>query len=153
MNNQKIRQYDVVRILAINRVFNKNECEPGIRCPEIDDIATVIGIYEKPKLGYELESVGNNGETNWLVSVSSEDLEYEIIGNINIDTTTEKAYGHDNRKDWKCKCPCHKLFHLVVHPVPCCVPCPYCAKFVARGKLEMHLSECKKYSENKEKNA
>ncbi len=44
--------------------------------------------------------------------------------------------------------------NLVVPPIPCCVPCPNCGKFVARGKLNTHLKDCKKYLDNdKTKNA
>jgi len=82
MDQQNIRQYDVVRILAINRGFKENEYYPGTRSPAIGDLATVIEIYKKPELGYELESVNSKGETDWLVSMSPEDMEFEVIDNL-----------------------------------------------------------------------
>ena len=37
---------------------------------------------------------------------------------------------------------CHKGGRLV-HPVPCCEPCPYCGKMIARGLLNQHEPHCK----------
>ena len=79
MNETLIQQYDYVRITAIRRTFLKEECEPGTRTPIVGDIAAVIEIYDNPKLGYELESVNEEGETNWLVTVAATDMEFEKI--------------------------------------------------------------------------
>ena len=105
MNNREIRQYDVVRVLAIYRQLNKSECSPGIRLPEIDDIATVIEVYEKPTVGYELESVDNNGETNYLVTIAPEDMDFEIVGNLNMNIGKRNTDDKGIKTAWKCKCP------------------------------------------------
>lgn len=72
MTQSKIRQYDYVRISKVCRHFRPDECKPGNRTPVIGDIAAVIEIYNKP-LGYELESVNENGETNWLITMEPSD--------------------------------------------------------------------------------
>ncbi|MEN6319552.1 MAG: hypothetical protein ABFD82_12445 [Syntrophaceae bacterium] len=79
MNSNGVQQYDYVRIMAIYRKFSKADCMPGTRVPEVGDIAAVIEIYDKPELGYELESVNERGETNWLVTVATSDLVFEKI--------------------------------------------------------------------------
>jgi len=53
--------------------------------------------------------------------------------------------GAPRRHAWQCNCPCHKAPLSVVHPVPCCEPCPFCGKTVARGQLALHLDDCKRY--------
>jgi hypothetical protein len=79
MNKKDIRQYDYISITAIHRNFSKAECSPGMRVPKIADIAAVIEIYNKPGLGYELESVNERGETEWLITVAASDLVFEKI--------------------------------------------------------------------------
>jgi hypothetical protein len=79
MNKNDIRQYDYVRITEIHRKFSQSDCIPGTRIPEVGDIAAVIEIYDKPELGYELESVNERGETEWLITVAASDLVFEKI--------------------------------------------------------------------------
>jgi hypothetical protein len=79
MNKNDVRQYDYVRITAIHRNFSKAECRPGTRAPKIGDIAAVIEIYNNPARGYELESVNERGETEWLITVAAADLVFEKI--------------------------------------------------------------------------
>ncbi len=79
MNKANINQYDYVRITAVHRRFSPEDCVPGTRLPEVGDVAAVIEIYDKPELGYELESVNEQGETNWLVTVAASDLEFEKV--------------------------------------------------------------------------
>ena len=43
-----------------------------------------------------------------------------------------------------CDCPCHRSGGGVVHPVPCCAPCPHCRARIARGALEEHLATCRR---------
>jgi len=43
-----------------------------------------------------------------------------------------------------CTCPCHTKPIRIVHPVPCCEPCPYCKKRIARGLLYKHEPYCEK---------
>jgi len=75
----KFNQYDFVKIVRINKQFSKEECTLGKRIPKVGDKASIIEVYEKPCLGYELESTNEQGETNWLVTINSEDLEMELI--------------------------------------------------------------------------
>lgn len=66
------------------------------------------------------------------------------------ETTQDSAQqSPDNRPEWKCRCPCHKAPLAVVHTVPCCEPCPHCGEAVARGMLNFHLKDCKKYRTQK----
>ena len=81
MSHSEIRQYDYVRITKVCRFFSQEECKPGNRTPVIGDIAAVIEIYDKPKLGYELESVNEKGETIWLITINASDLEFEKVTN------------------------------------------------------------------------
>src|SRR5207247_59005 len=41
-----------------------------------------------------------------------------------------------------CDCPCHTK--RVVHPIPCCRPCPFCHRRIKRGVEREHLTTCKK---------
>ncbi|QWV93566.1 DUF4926 domain-containing protein [Geomonas oryzisoli] len=78
MKKNRITQYDYVRLTRLHRAFHQEEVV-GTRQPTVGDIAAVIEIYEKPELGYELESVNEDGTTNWLVTVSASDVELEVI--------------------------------------------------------------------------
>lgn len=78
MNKNEINQYDYVRIISLHRTFQPEEVI-GTRLPAVGDVAAVIEIYENPELGYELESVHEDGNTNWLVTVVSSDVELERI--------------------------------------------------------------------------
>ena len=40
----------------------------------------------------------------------------------------------------ECKCPCHKAPLAVMHPVPCCEPCPVCGGRVPPAHLLAHLA-------------
>ena len=79
MNKDEVQQYDYVRITEVRRNFRREECLPGTRIPEVGDTAAVIEIYDKPVLGYELESVDEDGQTNWLVTITPPDLEFERV--------------------------------------------------------------------------
>lgn len=79
-NGNGIELYDVVRITALHRTFHpEDSLFGGRRLPTMGDVAVVVEIYDDPELGYELESVNEDGRTNWLVSVSASDLELEKI--------------------------------------------------------------------------
>jgi len=47
-----------------------------------------------------------------------------------------------------CVCPCHIDPIHVIHPVPCCAPCPYCGKKIARGLQKKHETHCKRKNRN-----
>lgn len=63
----------------------------GTRLPAVGDVAAVIEIYEKPQVEYELESVNEDGDTNWLVTVAASDVELERINPPNVLSTEERA--------------------------------------------------------------
>ena len=42
----------------------------------------------------------------------------------------------------ECHCGCHRPFALVLHPLPCCSPCPRCGRNIARGFITKHLEHC-----------
>lgn len=79
MNRSEINQYDYIQIISIHRNFSQKDVFPGKRLPEIGDIAAVIEIYDKLELGYELECVNRDGETDWLITVKNSDLEFKKI--------------------------------------------------------------------------
>ena len=68
-------QFDVVHIKKLNRVIGLAECIPGTETPKVEDIATILEIFEIPTLGYELECVNpETGETKYLVTVNANDI-------------------------------------------------------------------------------
>jgi len=75
----KFNQYDLVKIVRLNRQFTSKECMPGTRTPKVGDQAYIVEIYDKPKLGYELESVNEGGQTDWLVTIDPADLDMELV--------------------------------------------------------------------------
>ena len=74
----KYNQYSLVRLKKIYKQFDESELAIGKRAPRIGDIATIVEVYEKPVLGYELECSDENGMTEWLVSFSPHDAEFEL---------------------------------------------------------------------------
>jgi hypothetical protein len=48
-----------------------------------------------------------------------------------------------------CVCPCHLDPIHVIHPLPCCEPCPYCGKKIARGLQSKHELYCEKKKNDK----
>jgi hypothetical protein len=75
----KLKQYSIVKIKSINKKFNSDDFMLNKRVPKIGDIATIVEVYEKPSLGYELECSDKNGITEWLVTFALEDAEFELI--------------------------------------------------------------------------
>ena len=75
----KYKQYSVVRLKEIKKQFNKTELAIGRREPKVGDVATIVEVYEKPVIGYELECADPNGVTEWLVAFSTEEAEFELI--------------------------------------------------------------------------
>jgi len=75
----RFRQYDVVKLKKINRQFSNNELSFSRREPKEGDVATIVEVYEKPTLGYELECSDETGITTWLVSLSPDEVELELI--------------------------------------------------------------------------
>ena len=75
----KFNQYSVVKIISINRKINADDFDLNKRAPKVGDIATIIEIYEKPSLGYELECTDKNGITEWLATFAPEDADFELI--------------------------------------------------------------------------
>lgn len=72
----------MVKLIKINKQFDENDLSLGNRAPQIGDVATIVEVYDTPGLGYELECSDKNGITEWLVSFSSEDAEFELINEI-----------------------------------------------------------------------
>jgi hypothetical protein len=74
------KQYDVVKIKSFKNPNNLIKSIDDERLPEIGDIATIIEIYNKPRIGYELEcSNSKNGFTIWLHSFAEEEIELEKV--------------------------------------------------------------------------
>ena len=57
------KQYDLVKLIEINKKYDEDYLKYNKRLPRIGDIATIIEIYTSPCLGYELECSDKNGIT------------------------------------------------------------------------------------------
>lgn len=74
--SDQLQQYDVVRVVAIRdsrfigaEVFYE-------RLPRIGDIGTILEIYSKPEVGYEVEcSEPSTGFTIWLDAMYPDEIE------------------------------------------------------------------------------
>ena len=68
-----IKQYDVVRVIAIPEPSVLAKAEPYQRAPRVGDCATVVELYTDPP-GYELECSDSEGSTIWLGAFAPDDL-------------------------------------------------------------------------------
>jgi len=75
----RYKQYSVVKLKKIFRRFDLNDLKFDKRHPQVGDEATIVEVYESPTLGYELECSDKNGVTEWLVTFSPEDAEFDVI--------------------------------------------------------------------------
>ena len=75
----RYKQYSVVRLIRIKKRFSEEELSFGKRAPRVGDLATIVEVYEKPEIGYELECSDESGITDWLVTFSPEEAEFELI--------------------------------------------------------------------------
>lgn len=71
----KFKQYDVVRLKAINVSVSTDEF--NLRLPVVGDVATIIEIYSSP-LGYELECSDVGGITQWMIAFRPDDVVLEL---------------------------------------------------------------------------
>ena len=81
--NMKYKQYSVVRVKEIRKQFNEDDMAFMKRVPVIGDVATIIEIYEKPTLGYELECSDKNGITEWMVTFAPDEVELQLVDSTN----------------------------------------------------------------------
>lgn len=73
-----IKQYDVVRITGITGVGPQGVI--GSRAPAVGDTACVVEIFSHmPELGYAMECVAANGETEWVASFAAQDVTLEYV--------------------------------------------------------------------------
>jgi len=61
--------------------------------------------------------------------------------NVKMSEISEHIIDNDESEEF-CRCPCHKPFVEVCHPVPCCSICPKCKKRIAIGFIEIHHKKC-----------
>ena len=73
----KFKQYDVVRIVALNMEKFALADESNLRRPMVGDVATIIELHSSP-VGYELECSDANGITQWLMAFRPEDVMLEL---------------------------------------------------------------------------
>ena len=73
------KQYSVVKLKELNRVFCKEDSTIGDSLPEVGEEAAIVEVYTEPTIGYELECVSENGDTSWLVTFSPEDGVFEVV--------------------------------------------------------------------------
>ncbi len=71
------KQYDVVRLKALNERPSTPVDEFNLRRPRVGDIATIVEIYSSPS-GYELECSDANGITQWLIAFGPAEAELEL---------------------------------------------------------------------------
>lgn len=74
-----INQFDTVRILKIKKKIKTEKGTSDKILPKVGDVATIVEIYNKPVIGYELESVDQNGQTRWLVAFKEDEVELLVI--------------------------------------------------------------------------
>ena len=76
-----LKQYSVVRIVALHKAFDQSNVEKGFdrRLPRVGDVASVIEVYRSPSLGYELECCNPDGTNEWLVAFAPEDADFEVV--------------------------------------------------------------------------
>ena len=76
-----LKQYSVVRILALHTEFDQSNVEKGHdrRTPRVGDLASIVEVYHTPSLGYELECSNPDGTNEWLVTFAPEDAELEVL--------------------------------------------------------------------------
>jgi len=72
-------QYDVVRIKELLKPIEVLPDGFNCREPRVGDIATVVELYETPTVGYELECCRSDGQTEWLMTFSQNEIELELI--------------------------------------------------------------------------
>ena len=75
----QFKQYDVVKIIEINKKFDEDDLKYNIRLPKVGDIAYIIEIYTHPHLGYDLECSDKDGITQWLMAFSPKEIKLELI--------------------------------------------------------------------------
>ena len=78
----QFEQYEVVKILEINKKFDDDTLKFNKRLPRIGDIATIIEIYTTPCFGYELECCDKNGIPNWIIAFSPEEVKLELVSTV-----------------------------------------------------------------------
>jgi len=78
MENKRFYLYDTVRINALRKPVQFEPDGISSRAPCIGDVATIVEIYRHPA-GYELESSGPGGVTEWLWAFAPDDVELEKI--------------------------------------------------------------------------
>jgi len=49
-----------------------------VEASSADDIAAIVEVYEKPRLGYELECTAG-GKTEWLQSFAAGEIQLELV--------------------------------------------------------------------------
>lgn len=42
----------------------------------------------------------------------------------------------------ECRCPCHRLQAVVLHPVECCRRCPHCHRRITTAAFSEHRARC-----------
>ena len=71
--------YSIVKITALHKTFSNYGLSFCKRAPVVGDKATIIEVYDKPTLGYELECSDGKGDTEWLLTFSPKDAEFEVM--------------------------------------------------------------------------
>jgi len=76
----RIKQYDVVRIDAIKKDLSNSHCCEPISQPAVGEEATIV--EELADDVFILENVNNDGETLWLIEVSTNDVSLVAVRNL-----------------------------------------------------------------------
>lgn len=78
------KPYDIVRIVELRKDIPFKIVSPSSRVPQVNDVATIVELYTSPKDGFELECTNANGQTEWLESFASSDVELELVSRVAI---------------------------------------------------------------------
>ena len=75
----QFKQYDVVKVIEILNPTKALKSEFDFRAPETGDVATIVEVYSKPYLGYELECCNEDGITQWLVTFEPSEINMVLL--------------------------------------------------------------------------
>ena len=70
-----MKQYDVVKVIGFRDDRFESAKVHFLRRPRIGDIGTIVEVYSKPEVGYEIECCDSAGATIWLEALYPGELE------------------------------------------------------------------------------
>ncbi|KAF7783526.1 hypothetical protein PRUB_a3316 [Pseudoalteromonas rubra] len=71
-----MKQYSVVKIISLNKVFIHSEKSIGSRAPKVGDVGTIVDIYGE---AIDIECSDENGMTVWLELFEPGDADLKLL--------------------------------------------------------------------------